>query len=261
MQYMIEKAFVHHDLDWRYLTVEVHPEALGDAVRGVKAMGFSGGHCGKPHKEAILPLLDETSDVAAMVGAANVVFREDAGLVGDNYEGKGLLASLERVTDVKGKRVVLLGAGKAGRAAALELTIIGVDHITIVNRTEQHANDLAELLRERYRMPVTTVVWEGDYAVPAETEVLVNATSIGHEDPDARAPINLDTLTPEMIVADMTAERPQTWLLREAGQRNCQTLDGLTMYIQQVALALKKWTGVDPDLGVMREAIEEFLEV
>jgi len=74
-------------------------------------------------------------------------------------------------------------------------------------------------------------------------------------------PVDLDTLRPEMIVADMTTDPPQTRLLREAKERGCQTVDGLTMYIDQVALAFNRWTGVAPDLDVMREAIEEFLEV
>ena len=261
MQYMIEKAFTHHGLDWRYLTVEVQPETLGDAVRGMKAMGFAGGHCGDRHKREIVPLLDRTSETADLVGAVNVISREEGELVGDSCEGKGLSTALGRLTDVKGKRVVLLGAGKAGRAAAVELTTIGVEHVTIVNRTEQHANDLARLLDERFRMPVTTVVWEGDYEVPPETELLINATSIGHKDADARVPVDLDTLRPEMIVADMTTDPPQTRLLREAKERGCQTVDGLTMYIDQVALAFNRWTGVAPDLDVMREAIEEFLEV
>ena len=103
--------------------------------------------------------------------------------------------------------------------------------------------------------------WDDDYHVPPETDVLINATAIGQEDPDARVPLALDTLRPELIVADVTADPPHTLLLREAGDRCCNTLDGLGMYIDQMAIGLKLWTGVDPDSDVMREAIEEFLEL
>jgi shikimate dehydrogenase len=258
---MIEKAFAHHALDWRYLTVEVHPESLGDAVRGMKAMGFLGGHCGNPHKREIVPLMDRATDVAAMVGAVNVILREGDQLVGDNSEGKGLTIALGRVTDPKQKRIVLLGAGNAARADAVELAAAGAAAITIVDRTEEHAKVLAALLGEKFPLETTALVWEGEFDVPEGTDILVNAAALDRDDADAPLPIRVAGLRPGMIVADMTADPPQTWLLREAAERGCPTVDGLTMYIDQVALALKTWTGVDPNLDVMREAIEEFLEV
>lgn len=137
----------------------------------------------------------------------------------------------------------------------------GAAQITIVNRTEQHARELADLLAARLHVAAVPVVWQGDYQVPAETDLLIHATPIGKEDPEARVPLELDSLRSETIVADVTTNPPQTWLLREAGRRGCKTLDGLGMYIDQVALGFKIWTGVEPDCDVMREAIEEFLEL
>jgi shikimate dehydrogenase len=260
-QYMIEKAFAHHELDWRYLTVEVSPEHLGDAIRGIRAMGFCGGHVGNPHKQAVVPLLDRTSELADMVGAINLISRDEDALVGENTEGKGLLASLRRVTDPAGKRVVLLGAGRAARAIGVELAAAGVAEITVVNRTPQPAGELANLLAGKCQVSASAAPWEGDYEVPAGTNLLINATSIGQKGPDARVPLAIDGLQGEMIVADVTADPPQTWLLRQARQRGCTTLDGLGMYVDQVAVALRLWTGVDPDCEVMRDAIEEFLEL
>lgn len=261
-QFMIQKALAYHDLDdWRYLTFEVHPESLGDAVRGMRAMGFRGGHCGPVHKEAVVSLLDRTSETAAAVGAVNVIFREEEELLGDNLEGQGLLAALRETTDTADKRVVLLGAGRAARAAALELAAAGVAEITVVNRTEAHAQELVDLLTEKPSVAATTAPWGDSIALPEGTDVLINATSIGWEDPDARLPVAMDSLQEQTIVADMTTDPPRTWLLREAEQRGCTTLDGLTMYVEQVALALQRWTAVDPDRDVMREAIEEFLEL
>jgi len=260
-QYMIEKAFAHHQVDWRYLTVEVHPEDLGDAIRGIRAMGFGGGHCGDPHKRAVAPLLDRTTNVAEAAGVVNLMFREEGLLVGENTEGKGLLKSLGRVTDPAGKRVVLLGAGKVARGIAVELAGAGVAEVIVVNRTRQRGEELAGLLADKFDISAAAVPWEGPYELPAETDLLINATSLGREDPDAQVPIVLDDLRPESIVADVTTNPPQTWLLREAVGRGCSTLDGLEMYIDQVAIALQLWTGVDPDCDVMREAIEEFLEL
>ena len=260
-QYMIEKAFAHHDLDWRYLTFEVTSEGLGDAIRGMQAMGFCGGHLGRPHKEAVIPLLDRTTETAQMVGTANLIFREDDTLVGENTEGKGLLRSLRRVVDPAEKRIVLLGAGPMARAVGVELAQAAPAEIVVVNRTLQHARSLVDLLSERFQVSASMDAWEDDYRVPPETDVLIHATAIGQEDPEARVPLAIDSLRKELIVADVTADPPRTRLVREAGKHGCTTLDGLGMYIDQVAIGLKLWTGVDPDCDVMREAIEEFLEV
>jgi shikimate dehydrogenase len=260
-QYMIEKAFAHHDLDWRYLTFEVTAEGLDDAVRGIRALGFRGAHLGRPHKQAVIPLLDRSSETAEMIGAVNLIFREDDALVGENTEGKGLVQSLRRVVDPAGKRVVLLGAGRMARAAAVELAPTRPGEIVVVNRTPQHARSLVDLLGEKFQVEASLAAWEDDYEVPAETDVLIHASAIGQEDAEARVPLVPDSLRPELIVADVTADPPRTRLIREAGKRGCTTLDGLGMYIDQVAIGLELWTGVEVDCDVMREAIEEFLEV
>ncbi len=97
--------------------------------------------------------------------------------------------------------------------------------------------------------------------MPPEADLLINATSLGGGGPDARLPVDLDSLRPETVVADVTLNPPETWLLREAGRRGSPTVDGLAAYIDQIAIGLELWTGVDPDRGVMREAIEEFFEL
>jgi shikimate dehydrogenase len=260
-QYTIEKAFAHHQLDWRFLTVEVSPEDLGDAVRGIRAMGFRGAYCGNPHKQAVAHLLDRTTTTAGLAGVVNLIFREDGALVGENTEGKGLLRSLGRLREPAGMQVVLLGAGRVARAIGIELAAAWAARVTVVNRSGLHTAELVALLTEELSAPAAAAAWEGDYVLPEGTDLLINATSIGQSDPDARVPLNLDTLSPQTIVADVTINPPQTWLLREAAQRGCTTLDGLAMYIDQLAIGFRLWTGVDPDHDVMREAIEEFLEL
>ena len=236
-------------------------ENLADAIRGVRALGFSGLHCGNPHKEAIVALLDRTTETAAMIGAVNLVYRVGGELVGENTEGMGFMASLARLTEPAGRRVVLFGAGRAARAIGVELAKAGAAEITVVDQTEQRGGELAGLLAGKLHVAAASVVWAGDYEPPVETDVLINATSIGQRDPDASIPIRLDGLRPETIVADVNIEQPRTWLLQQAQQRGCPTLDGVGMYIDQVAAAVKIWTGVDPDRQVLREAVEEYLEV
>ncbi|MGA2799328.1 MAG: shikimate dehydrogenase [Thermoguttaceae bacterium] len=260
-QYLIEKAIAHHDLDWRYLTFEVGGEDLGDAIRGLKALGFYGGHFGDPHKQTVIPLLDGTTETAAAVGAVNIFTRRGGALLGDNLEGKAVLQAIRRIVEPAGKRFVLLGAGRLAKATALELAASGVAAITIVNRSESRENELLSLMDAKCRVPVSAVPWQGDYAVPAEADVLVHATSIGRQDEDALVPLIYDSLRPELLVADVTTDPPQTRLLQEAATRGCKTVDGLSIFIEQVALAVKLWTGVDPDRDVLREAVEEYLEV
>lgn len=261
IQYMIEKALAQHELDWRYLTFEVSPEQLGDAVRGLRALGFRGGHCAEPHKQAVLPLLDRVGETAAAVGAVNVFFREENVLVGENTEGRGFLEALRRLTDPAGKRCAILGAGRMGRAIAVELAAAGAAELTIVHRTAPRAEELAELLAGKFGLKVSAAPWEGDYAVPSDCDVLVHATTIGQQDPEARPPVVFDSLRAGLIVADATADPPKTRLLREAAERGCTTLDGLSMFVEQVAAALRLWTGVEPDRSAMRDAVEEFWEV
>jgi shikimate dehydrogenase len=258
---MFEQAFAHHGLDWRYLTLEVAPENLGDAVRGLRALGFRGGHCANPHKQAVLPYLDRATETAAMVGAVNLIVREGNDLVGENIEGKAVLQAIRGRVDLAGKRAVLLGAGRVARAVALELAVAGVAGITIVNRTEARAGELAALLADKFAVPVAAAAWPAAYAIPAEAELLIQATSIGQDAAEDELPLVLDSLRPELLVADVAANSPHAWLLSKAAERGCQTVDGLTMFIEQAAIGFQLWTGVDPSREVLREAVEEFLEL
>lgn len=258
-QYIMEKAFAAAGLDWRYLTLEVPPESLADAVRGMRAMGFRGGNFTVPHKVAVVPLLDALSEAAAAIGAVNCVNHVDGKLIGENTDGKGFLESLRTIVDPAGKQIVVLGAGGAARAVAVELALAGAAAITVVNRTRERGQELVDLLAGKTPAAATLAEWQGEYAVPGEAEVLINATSIGLNDPAARAPVDVGSLREGLVVADVVFNPPRTRLLIEAGERGCTTLDGLGMLVNQAVIGFAIWTGVTPDAAVMREALEEFL--
>lgn len=260
-QYMMERAFAAAGLDWRYLTLEVAPADLGDAVRGMRAMGFHGGNITKPHKCEVIQYLDRTSESAGLMGAVNTIIREGRDLVGENTDGKGFVQSLRGVTDPADKRVVLLGAGGAARAIAVELGLAGAAEITVVNRTPERGQELVDLLNDRVHVAARLTRWEGDFAVPEGTDVVINATSIGLFEPDERVPLAEDTLRPGIVVADVVFNPPDTRLLSAARQRGCTSLDGLGMLVNQAAIAFAIWTGIEADAGVMREAVEEFLGI
>ncbi len=262
-QAMVEAAFRHHGLDWRYLTIEVAPADLGAAVSGARAMGFRGFNCTIPHKVAVIPFLDELGESAALMGAVNCVVRRGQRLVGENTDGKGFLESLRPLRDPAGARVLVLGAGGAARAIAVELALAGARSFTVVNRTPARGRALAELLggkvRERIgrQVEATFVEWKGDARAPEGTDVVVNTTSIGlFPDLDAHVPLDLSSVQPGTVVADVIPNPPRTRLVREAEARGCRVIDGLGMLVGQGRLGIQYWTGVMPDAGPMREALE-----
>src|SRR5947209_16196326 len=143
---MVEAGFRDMGLDWRYLTMEVAPQDLPDAVRGMRAMNFRGGNCTIPHKVAVVSLVDELSPAAKAIGAVNCLVRRGDKLLGENTDGKGFLQSVQEVTPVAGKSAVLLGAGGAARAIGVELLQAGAASVTVVNRGEARGRELAAVL-------------------------------------------------------------------------------------------------------------------
>jgi len=255
---MIEAAYRHHKLDWRYLTIEVKKDGLLDAVRGAKAMGFRGFNCTIPHKVAVIQHLDGLGESASVMGAVNCVVRRGDQLIGENTDGKGFVQSLKALTDPRGKKVVIFGAGGAARAIGVELALAGATSFTIVNRGEERGNELTRLMTEKVKTNARLVVSKGDFKVPDDTDVVINATSIGlYPDVDARIALDVATLKANMIVADVIPNPPRTRLVREAEARGCKVIDGLGMLVNQGVIGIKYWTGIDPDPSVMRKALED----
>jgi len=257
-QAMVEAGFRSMGLDWRYLTLEVKPESLEDAVRGLRACGFKGWNCTIPHKVAVIRHLDRLSPAAETIGAVNCVIIENGVAIGDNTDGKGFLQSVQAVRSVKGLTAVILGAGGAARAIGAELALAGAAGLTIVNRSVERGLSLAASIRERTGVKADFVKWTGNYAIPAGTDLVINATSIGlYPDVDAVVPIDLDTLTSNMIVCDVIPNPPRTRLVRDAEAKGCTVLDGLGMLVNQGVIGIRLWTGQEPDPTVMRAALEE----
>ena len=253
---MIEAAYRHHGLDWRYINCEVAPEALGDAVRGARAMGWKGFNCSIPHKVAVIEHLDGLGDSAAIIGAVNTVVRRGDKLIGENTDGKGFVAALRAVIDPEAKRVALFGAGGAARAVAVELALAGAARIDVINRGRERGETLARLVAEKTPAASRYLPWSGAFKIPEDVDILVNATSIGlYPHVDQTLDIDLSTLRSEIVVADGIHNPPLTKLLQAARARGCKTADGLGMLVNQGVIGVKYWTGVDVDAAVMRKAL------
>lgn len=255
---MMEAAFRHHGLDARYLNCEVEPDALGHAVRGARAMGWVGFNCSLPHKVTVIEHVDGLGGSAAVIGAVNCVVRRDGAFIGENTDGHGFLTALRTIVDPAGKSFVVFGAGGAARAITVEVALAGARAITVVNRSATRGSELVALLNERTPVRAELVVWDGTYLVPEGTDIVVNATSIGlPPDVGVHLDLDLDRLwpghggrrrDPEPAVHAAHPRRRGARLHRPRRAR---------MLVNQGVLAIRHWTGVDADAGVMRGKLEE----
>lgn len=259
---MQEAAFRELGLNWRYLTVEVYPEHLDNAIQGLRAFNMRGANLTIPHKVEVLKYLDEVAQSAQLMGAVNTVVRRGDRLVGENTDGQGFMRSLGEDAQVNpaGKRVVILGAGGAARAISVELALAGAAHIDIVNRSTRRGKELVDLLLNKTPVAAEFIPWEQDYAASVNTDVLVNATSIGlFPDVDAKPEMDYGSLNDKMVVCDVIPNPPLTPFLKEAQARGAHTLDGLGMLVYQGAIGFKLWTGLEAPVAVMRAALEKAL--
>jgi shikimate dehydrogenase len=257
-----EAAFRALGLDrWRFLTIDVAPQDIADAIAGLKAMKMRGINCTIPHKLAVIPYLDKIAPSAKLIGAVNTVINDGGVLTGENTDGQGFMIALDSAgISAKDKNVVVLGAGGAARAICVELALAGAAKLTIVNIPKDMAlgEGLVKTLRDNTTVAVDYVPWVDRFRIPADTDIVVNATSIGlYPDVDARLDIVLDTLKPGTVVADVIVNPPKTHLLRDAEERGCTVVDGLGMLINQGVIGIKYWTGVDADPTVMRATLTE----
>lgn len=257
-QAMVEAAYRHHGMAWRYLTLEVDPAGLADAVKGARAMGFAGFNCTIPHKVAVVPLLDGLAASARIIGAVNCVVRRGSRLEGENTDGKGFLESLREITDPRGLSVLMFGAGGAARAIGVELGLAGASRILLVNRGAERGRELAAHLAAAASVRAEALPWEPPFRVPRDVDVVINATSVGlYPDTEGIVPLDLDTLRRGTVVADVIPNPPRTLLIRSAEARGCRVLDGLGMLVNQGAIGIRHWAGIEADRAVMRSALEQ----
>lgn len=259
---MQEAAFRAIGLNWRYLTVEVPPARLRDAMTGMRAFGMQGLNLTIPHKVAVIEYLDAVAPDAAIIGAVNTVRREADRLIGENTDGKGFLRGLrtDAGVDPRNKRVAVLGAGGAARAIVTELALAGASDVLVVNRSVSRGEPMVSDLVSKTDAPIRFEPWQSTYAVPADTDIMVNATSIGlYPDVDAMPPVDLRSAHSGMLVCDVVFNPPETRLLRAARQRGLPVLDGLAMLVYQGAIGFELWTGRKAPEAVMKDALRQAL--
>ena len=258
---MHNAALAKARLDYVYVPFHVRPGDIAHALEGFKALNVVGINVTLPHKAAVLPYLTSMSREAALIGAVNTLSFRDGEIHGENTDAEGFLRALrETEGDDVGQRlfreVVVLGAGGAARAVVVALALAGAKRIVIANRTATKAVALAEEMQAK-----TDVTMRGmgltdarvDEAVRNSTLLVNTATS----SMDAEAPLLFDdsVLSPHTFVYDIVYTPPVTSVMRAAAERGCKTLGGIGMLVHQGAIAFEKWTGIEPCLVTLREAL------
>lgn len=242
-------------LDWTYVAFPVHPDNIERAVLGARDLGMVGLNCTIPHKQSVIPLLDEIDEAARAIKAVNTIHFDDGKLVGYNTDAYGFTASVMADGDLilEGSTVLILGSGGAARGMAAGAAMEKANKIILANRTRARAEEIANDLAPHF--PQTS--WEVVQASPpslkhaaARAQVIANATSLGLR-PGDPLPIEPDALAPGQIVFDSVYTPPETALLKAAKAQGCICIGGLGMLARQGAKSLSIWSGLQPDEDLM----------
>ena len=259
---MHNAAIVERKLDYVYIPFHVRSGELREAIEGFKALNVLGVNVTIPHKQTVMPILDDVSHEATLIGAANTLIFCDGRVSGDNTDAQGFLRAMtEEGIDIPvGGSAVVLGAGGAARAVVVALALSGLDLITIANRTEWKAIQFEKDLATISETEISAVDLASNQLNSAirSADLLVNTTSVGMQETDQLL-IDPDSLNPGTIVYEIVYTPPETPLLRVAREKGCQTIGGIGMLVHQGAIAFEKWIGIVPNVETMRIALEQAL--
>lgn len=252
-------AFATAGLDYCYLALEVRPEDIEVAVRGLRAANFAGITLTAPHKETVIPLLDGLTDEARAIGAVNTVANRNGRWIGTNTDATGFRRLLEiNGLYKKGMKAVMLGSGGAARAALYVLGQVSSE-VIVFNRTLRRSEELIESLapfRGQSRWRALPLERDALAAHLEDADVLVNTTSVGMHPNDQQCPLPEGVRIPARCgVADMIYMPPKTRLLQLAERGGSKAVSGHDMLLYQAVDAFEFWTGVEPDVKVMDEAL------
>lgn len=246
-------------IDAEYRAYEVSPGDVGGFVESLRSESVLGINVTVPHKEAVMPFLDEIDDWAVEAGAVNTIVNRSGRLAGYNTDGYGFLRALRESggLDPAGKSALILGAGGSAKGVVQALLRVGVGSLAIANRTLARAESLAELARSR-GVDAEAIPLESDGLQDAarSAQLIVNCTSLGmtHGPDETASPLRADQIPPTALVYDLVYNPALTPLLSEAEQAGATTLGGITMLVYQGAASFEIWLERPAPVGVMMDA-------
>jgi shikimate dehydrogenase len=243
----------------RYVKNPMPPEKMRDMILALRAPHCLGANVTVPHKQTIMPHLDELTDLAREIGAVNTILKKDGKLIGDNTDAYGFLQALRvRKIHPQNARVAILGAGGAAAAAAYALAQEGAREIIFLNRTLSRSIELADRLNNRF--PALELALN-DWDALDDMHLIINATSVGMAPKTDESPLPTRYVIPKRaVVFDLVYNPPATKFLRDAKRNGARIIGGLEMLVYQGARAFELWTGERAPVRVMRDAASKALQ-
>ena len=255
---MMNRALATTGLNFTYAAFHVSPADLGQAIAGVRALQFRGINVTIPHKETVIPFLDELDESAQLIGAVNTIVNNQGRLIGYNTDGIGYARSLIEETGISlaGKKVLVLGAGGAARAIVYALAKHGVNKIYLVNRSQERAVELAQHFTSL--VEIQAIAASEIRSVASDVDLLINTTSVGMSPNESACP--LDDMTwfhDGLTVSDLIYNPRMTNLLEKAKRSGATIHGGLGMLVYQGAYAFEYWTGQTAPIEAMWQGVTQ----
>lgn len=258
---MHNALFDHFDLDMAYVPLRVEPADLAVAVQALRALHFRGANVTLPHKQAVMPMLDEVSELSRLIGAVNTIVNENGKLIGTTTDPIGFREGfLETGLTFKGKAVALLGNGGSARTIAFTLARLEeTSDIALVARNLEKSVRLADELESKTGNRPTCIALD-EYPDRADAyQIVVNTTPLGMFPDTEASPLPESALRSSQVIYDIVYTPERTKLLQQAQRRKLNTVGGLGMLVHQGAASFKLWTGLEPDLRLMYRTVRKAL--
>jgi shikimate dehydrogenase len=253
-QYLFERMIAAAGLDWQFVTLDVQPERIAEAIQGTTAMGFRGCLLAGALRSTALPVVATASPAATFAGAVSLIERQPTGPAGHMTDGRGELEALRSHIDPSGMSVLIVGAGAVARASALELSLAGVGEILVCDRTPERATALVDALTGLAAAPASALPWEAAIAIPDRVRIVVAAVPTD----GSKSVVSFSGLRPDLVVADLALVSQPAPLVSEARAAGACVIDGLEIHAARTAIDFHTLTGIDTDTELLRDALDEF---
>ena len=253
---MHNAAFNALNMDWAYVAFDVNPFNVKSAIEGAKSLNIKGFNVTIPHKIEVMKYLDEIDEVAGLIGAVNTI--DFKSMKGYNTDGIGAVKAIEEVTSIKNKKVVVAGAGGASRAISFYIAKYGAESVTILNRNVEKAQSLADDINLIDDVKADSIKNIKDHV--ADADILIDTTPVGmHPNVNDDAIICAEDMHEDLVVFDAVYNPNETVLIKEAIKANAKPVYGIKMLLYQGVESFKIWTGQNPPVDVMEDALKKHL--
>lgn len=256
---MHNAAFKVLNMDWAYVAFDVNPSNLNSAIEGAESLGIKGFNVTIPHKIEVMKYLDEIDEVASLIGAVNTI--DFKNMKGYNTDGIGAVKAIEEATSIKNRKVVVAGAGGASRAISFYIAKYGAESLTILNRNVEKAQRLADDINLIDEVKADSIKNIKNHV--ADADILIDTTPVGmHPNvDDDDAIVSAEDMHEDLVVFDAVYNPNQTSLIKEAIKANAKPVYGIKMLLYQGAESFRIWTGQNPPVDVMEDALKKTLNL